>query len=232
MMLRSKRGLERECLGAVRRGWRGLATAAVAGTIAFAGVSAANAATVEATASSFTGSPLEVEISIDDASDPGNLVITLTVATGDPTGDLRGFFAQVADESLLSGLSVGGSAITDSVFDANAVINLGGGNNLNGGGTPCPCDFGVEIGTPGIGSDDIQSVTFTLSHSTETLTAALFEGQTFGVRATSVGSIKGKGGRNGSSKLVGVIPEPSTALLMGLGLAALGAGRKPRRSQV
>jgi len=180
-----------------------------------------SAAILEATSSSFTGSALSVSIVIDDEADPGNLVITLEVETADPTGDLRGFFAQVSDESLLAGLSVTGTEITDSVFDANAVINLGGGNNLNGGGTPCPCDLGLEIGSAGIGSDDIQQVTFTLSHLTESLTADLFNGEAFGVRATSVGSPTGS--RNGSSKLSGVVPEPSTALLMGLGLAGLAS---------
>jgi len=188
---------------------------------------AGSAAILEATSSSFTGSALSVSIVIDDEADPGNLVITLEVETEDPTGDLRGFFAQVSDESLLSGLSVTSAAITDSVFDANAVINLGGGNNLNGGGTPCPCDLGLEIGSPGIGSDDIQQVTFTLSHLTESLTVDLFDGEMFGVRATSVGSPNGS--RNGSSKLAGVVPEPSTALLMGLGLAGL-ASRTQRKS--
>ena len=205
-------------------GW--IATALIAGTVAFFGAGTASATIAEATATAFTGDPLEVNITIDDEADPGNLVITLEVASGDPTGDLRGFFAQIADESLLAGLSVSGSVVTGSEFDANAVINLGKGVNLNGGGSPCPCDLGVEFGTPGIGKDDYQSVTFTLSHATETLTAAIFDGQAFGVRATSVGSLKSKGGRDGSSKLAGVVPEPSTALLLGLGLSALATRRR------
>ena len=221
-MLRKSNGVGR---GAVHRRVRAGCVGWLGGmVIALTWGGAATAATAEATASTFTGDALNVDLTIDDASDPGNLVITLEIASSDPTGDLRGFFAQVADESLLAGLSVSGSAITQATFDADAVINLGGGNNLNGGGTPCPCDLGVEIGTPGIGSDDYQSVTFTLSHSTETLTTALFDGQDFGVRVMSVGSPNG--GRGGSSKLSGVVPEPSTALLLGLGLAALGARRK------
>ena len=93
----------------------------------FALPSLGSAAVLEATSSAFTGSDLEVSIQIDDESDPGNLVITLEVASADPTGDLRGFFAQVSDESLLSGLSVTGADISNSEFDANSVINLGGG---------------------------------------------------------------------------------------------------------
>ena len=183
------------------------------------GAGTAGATIATGTATTFTGDPLSVSISIDDAIDPGNLVITLQVDPGN-TGDLRGFFAHVSDESLLSGLSVSGSNVSSGTFDANNVINLGGGNNLNGGGSPCPCDLGLEIGSPGIGSDDLQTVTFTLSHATLALDLSVLLDQDFGVRATSVGPADGS--RNGSSKLGGVVvPEPSTALLMGLGLCGL-----------
>lgn len=138
-------------------------------------------------------------------------------------GDLRGLFLNVTDESLLDGLTVSGSEITSSVFSANNVINLGGGSNLNGGGTPCPCDIGLEIGSPGIGKNDIQSVTFTLSHVSADLDVSLLQGESFGVRVTSVGDAGGS--RNGSSKLVGIVPEPTTAILMLLGLAGLASVR-------
>ena len=189
--------------------------------------SLAGAATIEAYASSFTGDPLSVRIEIDDEREDGHLVITLSVDDDESIADLRGFFAQVSDESLLPGLSVTGDLITSSAFEANAVSNLGRGSNLNGGGTPCACDLGIEIGSPGAGKADIQSVTFTLSHATESLDVSFFAGEEFGVRATSVGS--DKGGRNGSSKLVGVVPEPTTGVLMGLGLAVLARGRRRTR---
>ncbi len=178
-----------------------------------------SATTVTAQASPFTGDPLSVTLSIDDAASPGDLVITLSVDSG-YRADLRGFVAHIADESLLAGLSVAGPSVTGSVFSANAVIDLGQGANLQGGGTPCPCDLGVEIGAPGIGhGDDFPVVTFTLSHTTANLTVDLLAGQFIGVRATSVGGDSGS--RNGSSKLVAVVPEPSTAVLMLLGLAGL-----------
>jgi hypothetical protein len=182
------------------------------------------AATVSASASAFTGSSLSALVEIDDAADPGNLVITLSVDDGGYIGDLRGLFFQVADESLLAGLEASGSEVTSSVFSANNVINLGRGSNLNGGGTPCFCDIGIEFGSPGIGEDDLQSITFTLSHVSATLDISLLAAQAFGVRVTSVGDATGS--RDLSSKLVGVVPEPSTALLMGLGLLGLGTARR------
>jgi hypothetical protein len=198
----------------------------ISGGLMLGGASSASATILEATASPFTGDPIEVGIRIDDEQDPGNLVITLEVAGDERIGDLRGFFAQISDESLLSGLSVTGDQVTDSYFAANNVINLGGGSNLNGGGSPCRCDLGIEIGDPGIGQgDDYQSVTFTLTHASVALSSSLFRDQDFGVRVTSVGDLHG--GRGGSSKLIGVVPEPSTALLLALGLASL-AGARPR----
>lgn len=194
-----------------------------------ASAGSALAATIEASASAFTGAEIDVSLLIDDDGEiDGGLEITLTVSDGSVIGDLRGFFAQIADESLLSGLSVVGDDVTESAFAANDVINLGGGANLNGepGLNPCPCDLGVELGTPGIGSDDLQSVTFTLLHTTEDLSVDLLAGLDFGVRVTSVGASGGS--RGDSSKLVGVVPEPSTALLFALGLGGLASVGRAR----
>lgn len=69
-------------------------------------------------------------------------------------------------------------------------------------------------------------MTFTLTHDTEDLTLALLQGQLIGVRATSVGTAGGS--RDGSSKLISIVPEPSTAILVGVGLAALATRRNRR----
>ncbi|MFP4122823.1 MAG: PEP-CTERM sorting domain-containing protein [Coleofasciculus sp.] len=138
-------------------------------------------------------------------------------------GDLRGIWFDVANDSLLP-LTITGSDITQTQQDANNVNNLGGGNNLNGGGTLAPFDVGLEIGTPGMGSDFITSTMFTVSD----VTLDQFLGQEFGVRLTSLGD-----NRQGSTKLAAVapteaVPEPLTIL----GSAtALGIGGLLKREQ-
>ena len=168
-----------------------------------------------------------VQVTLDDETVPGSIKVTLDVL--DPLADIRGFFLHVADESLLSGMSVDGDDVTDWEFAANSVINLGGGANLSGGGPASagPFDVGVQIGTPGIGKDDIGMTMFTLSHDEELLDVGLILDEFIGIRLTSVGP---EGNREGSSKLQGQIPpspnpnipEPASVVwLGGLGLFVL-----------
>lgn len=207
-----------------------IAAAALPFAFALALAENASATVIQTTATSYAGDPAEVALSIDDAAVPGSLVITLAVSgPGETIADLRGFFLHVVDESLIAGLSVAGPDVSGSRFLANAVSGVSNGKYFNSIKMPCPCDLGVEFGTPGIGRDDLQQVTFTLSHTSVPLDLSFVASQQFGVRLTSVGTLAN--GREGSSKLKGtipVVPEPSTALFMGLGLAALAGSRSPR----
>ena len=184
------------------------------------------------TISPFTGSTIQVKVTLDDAIDLGNVRITVAVVPGVNTGDLRGLWLDISDDTLFSGLSViNGPDITQAVFGpAGAVDDLGNGANLNGGGTPAPFDMGFEIGGPGIGGgDDFQSTTFTLTHNSIELDNSLFAFQDLGVRVTCVGPL---GDREGSSKLGGTfhdvpiistggeMPEP-ISLLVWCGLAVV-----------
>jgi hypothetical protein len=132
--------------------------------------------------------------------------------------------------------------ISASQFQANSVnpvgdVQLDGERELN----PCLsnppgspqniCDGGIEIGTAGIGNDDVQSIMWTFFRNDgQDLTLDDFFGGEWAARVTSVGPA---GSRGGSSKLSGVapteaVPEPLTIL----GSAtALGIGGLLKREQ-
>lgn len=185
--------------------------------------------TLHGTATSYAGCPLDVSIDVDDQSVPGDLVITLQITgPGTTTGNLRGFFVQVADESLLSGLSVTGPNVESSTILANGVPQASGHSATPQSSlTPGPYDLGIVLGSDGYSRRDLRTVTFTLSHATASLDASFLSGQTFGVNATS--SQQDRCG-SCSSSLVGVVPEPGTGLLMGLGLAGLAVSRPRSRA--
>ena len=184
---------------------------------------AANATSITTTATSFTGDPLEVTLTFDDAAAGSGEVRVDVSVVGGSLGDLRGVFLNLTDAGLLAGLTVTGPDVT--AFDTSgSVIDLGFGNNLQGGGSPCPCDLAIEIGSPGMGQDDIASTWFILSHSSESLDLSILRDQLVGVRVTSTGEF-----REGSSKLGGVVvPEPMISALL-LAAAGLGLVARVRR---
>lgn len=164
----------------------------------------------------FTGDASEVTITLDETAD-GAIEMVVEVTSG--VADIRGIFFDIADASLLDELEITGLHVTDVRF--GDVIDLGRGANLLGGGSPCPCDVGVQIGLPGLkgGSDDFMVTTIRISHLDPMvdLDLGLLLGQAIGVRLTSVGD-----DREGSSKLGGVVPEPATGTLAAFGLVVLG----------
>ena len=215
---------------------RRLLLAALSAVAALGSTSVAHALATELIATPFTGSDTSVHILMDDTG--GDIEVTLTVNEG--LADLRGFFITISDFSLFDGLEVTGDDVTGFELDEGNVINLKHGINLNGGGSPCPCDLGVALGAPGIGKDDIFTTTFVLDADAD-LELDDFAGEVIGIRVTSVGDLgdpkdpKKKDDRGGSAKLaVGIpdpiipIPEPTTALLLALGLGVLGRASRRR----
>ncbi|PWS36886.1 hypothetical protein DFH01_08310, partial [Falsiroseomonas bella] len=138
-------------------------------------------------------------------TDAGKLQVTASLNPSVLVGDLRGLFFQVADESLLGGLSVTGatSAVGTVQQSANAVSNLGGGVHMLGAAPAF--DMGIVFGTASAaGADDIRSVTFTLEHATTDLTLDLFSSAQFGAVVGSVGA--GSGPRFGTVRATGTAP--------------------------
>lgn len=211
-------------IGCMGSGWRLCARRALVGATGLLLVVISGTASA-ITLTPFTGDDSEVEI--DLVVDDGKILMTATVSSG--MADIRGIFFDVADDSLLSGLTISGPDVTDVAF--GNVVNLGLGSNLLGGGSPCPCDVGVEIGRPGLrgGGDDFQTTTIVIMHETLDLDLSFLAGQAIGVRLTSVGPDEGS--RRGSSKLGGVVPEPSTGALTLVGLSLLAGRRRPLRAR-
>lgn len=182
--------------------------------------------------------PVNFNITMDDeAAGAGKVQLKFDVSAGS-FADLRGLFLHVKDESILDGLKVEGNYITQFVKQANSVLDLGGGSNVNGsagggggknggkdnkGGGKTDTetstglitgnggfDIGIEVGTQGIGKDDVRSVLYTFSHSSRALSLTDFSEQMFGVRMMSVGTSANS--REGSSKLVGNTPLPPVVI--------------------
>lgn len=141
--------------------------------------------------------------------------------------DLRGLFFHVANESLLNGLTISGSNVTDYAVKANGVMQVQGDVNMNGevGKSVGPFDVGIEFGSSGIGKDDIRETTFTLGASAP-LTLELVLQQHFRLRLTSVNdngqgrslSLKLAGQLTGTPKVIDptpVDPTPTDPLPVG-----------------
>lgn len=189
-------------------------SAAIGLTIASSLFASAEAAslTFDTNSQSSWGSPIISSITLDDqAAGAGKVQFTVQMAKDSPTiGDIRGFFFNISDDSLLSGLNIEGSHVTSTAFQAGSISKVGSAN-LNGDGGRHSFDIGVEIGENGLkgGTDDIQTTTFTLSHATRSLDLSFFTQQAFGVRLTSVGTGTN---REGSSKLVATSPMPQVVI--------------------
>lgn len=192
----------------------------------FSTASAASIGTSFAILDEFTGDDAQVSVTLADTA--GGVQFDVKIERP-PTvnGDLFGFYAGVLNDNVSVITSITGRDITKTEIDANSVINLKGGNNLNGFKGD-EFDFGVTFGTSGSSSGLLSETTFTVAG----LTTADFQGQVLGARLQSTGE-----NQKGSSKLSGEVdmiggaevPEPLTVLGTA---AAIGFGAIFRRRQV
>jgi hypothetical protein len=130
---------------------------------------------------------LGISVDVEVVENNGNLDFTVEVlGTPRHTADLRGLFFHF-QESALPGLTLidMDGAITGRQIQANSVINLGQGVNMNGAAPAF--DVGIAFGTPGVGHDLIQGpVHFTLTGA-RALSVDDIAFLQFGARLTSVG---------------------------------------------
>jgi len=179
----------------------------------------ATAASLTVNLTKFTGDNAGGEITLTD-SGPDKIDFLVKITPPTVNGDIRGIYFNLLGGTL--GLIATGSEVTGTYFNK---CSGGGGNNLNGGGSPCPFNVVLDIGQAG--SDIITQTSFTVARSG--LSVESFFGQSFGLRYQQTGEDK-----KGSSKLKGVAPEtaiPTLALLPGLIGMGLAAWRKRKSEQ-
>ena len=177
----------------------------------------------------FEGRDTEVTLNITSTS-ASKVEVTAKVSSG--IADIQGLFFNFTELFAAKDLKVSGDDITKITYKNDAVTDLGKGVTMQGTGTNF--DLGLQIGTAGIGKDDIGSTSFTI----ESLSGKAIEfTDIFGARLTSVGA-----NRQDSRKLIGTykptvppvvpptaIPEPSTLLLIGSGIVGVAMLRKKVR---
>lgn len=197
----------------------------------------ATATTISSLATSTVGTDVYSALfTVDDSTTPGSLVGSIAVQGDDSKIRIRGFATGLLDSLSLAGVSVVGEDVKQ------ALVNLGG--NLLGTHSVDPacrtCDLVVTFNKQAKGDPD-RSVGFTISSTGAPLTLAALTDQDFAVLLQVKGAYNSRGVEHGfffrDRKLVVLegttglnpIPEPSTAIMLVLGLAGLSLGERRTR---
>ncbi len=139
-------------------------------------MSESDASSASFTLTSFVGVSASAEVTLNQTSE--GIEVTV-VSQNDGPGNsnqqgLRGVFFNLENNSLLEGLSISGEGVSGETFGAGSV------NNVTGGASIAPRAFDAGIAVSGG-----ESVTFVITHESETLTLDMFAGEDFGVRTQS-----------------------------------------------
>ena len=132
------------------------------------------------------------------------------VSGSDPTDRLNALGGGGGCETDGSGCGLWGSAPPNAVW-INAMSSQGSPHGVTASGT------GVEIASMTFTADAIGSATFDILFDSSVGSSILTD---------ESGSPKYVLAATGSALIVHIVPEPTTALLVGLGLAGLAAGRR------
>jgi Bacterial Ig domain len=135
------------------------------------------------------GNPGVQVTAVEEPDHPGSIHFTVDVLGN---ADLRGLFFHLVDQAKLNGLAVTDEngnpvpLVTNFQHQANSVINLGQGAEMNGAASPF--DVGIRWGTPGPNPDLINfPVDFFLSNTAHNLTLDDIIHQEFGAKLAMVG---------------------------------------------
>ena len=185
--------------------------------VAMLALSIPGAAQALSTTLDLVGPDVSVTATFDDGIEPGSVVLTLDLEPsigipGVPLPSLTGFFLVIDDNDFPPIISTG----TD-VFESGYFASSKGPNG-------CPCFSITELGNDGIlDPTGISSTTIQLSQASASLDLVGLGGVTFFV---ALHVPDAPGGRT-LVKLRGtipVVPEPTTAVMMLLGLIGLAGG--------
>ncbi|WDE03397.1 PEP-CTERM sorting domain-containing protein [Thalassomonas viridans] len=178
---------------------------------------------------------IDWQVTIDDESHKDYFTFNVSIGKENPSGDILGFaFDSLADFDLTTDL-VNYSTYELSSFGTDS-LNCGPGCNFNGA-VSTGFDYIFRVGQQGSGNDYVSEFSFGLAKNGFSLDENLFS--RIGIRAQSVGNDCENTNCNGSVKdysqtpnvippgdEVTEVPEPGTALLLGLTLFGFAVRRK------
>ncbi|WDE03398.1 PEP-CTERM sorting domain-containing protein [Thalassomonas viridans] len=177
-----------------------------------------------------SGYQIDWRVTVDDESNDGFFTFNIGIGTANPTGDILGFAFDTTGDFDIPADLVNYSSYDFSNYSQDS-LSCGPGCNFNGA-TRFSFDNLFRVGDQGSGSDYVTLFSFGLAQNGLTLDESLFT--RVAIRAQSVGNDCDINNCNGSVKDISEdpttvtptpVPEPGTAMLLGLALLGFTAKR-------